>query len=309
MFETLSIEISNDYIKIVEGKRGKRIDIKKAKEIQLSAKAKFIKENIDEDELYEKLNKYLLENNIKRASVSFILSGLTSLLVREITLPYLSEDKVYNLLKYEATQYFPVNIEKFILDYRLIEVVKEDKKAKKQRLLVFAIPKQIIEKIINISDRLKFRINKIDIEVNALSKILDKKELEDNNIMIINIQRSFITSVIIKKGIVQISKTFPMDLDEFYNNKENPEFKSDPLVLNDLLDSILKFLEFYNSREREGISAIWLTGELSPYYNFSFLIQQKTGVKTQLIDQFGFIGKIPENFNPVDYIISIVNLI
>ncbi|WDU83871.1 hypothetical protein [Caloramator sp. Dgby_cultured_2] len=117
-------------------------------------------------------------------------------MVREIVIPIIKQDKIYDLLKFEASHHFPVDLEKYIIDYKLIDTYKENK-IKKQRILVFALQKKMIEKVISISNKLNIKINKIDIEPNVIAKLLSKSmgqsiEMIPTNItMIVNLQRSF----------------------------------------------------------------------------------------------------------------------
>ncbi|KRQ88082.1 Competence protein A [Caloramator mitchellensis] len=308
MFNTLCIELSNNYIKIVEGKKGKKITVERVEQIDLKSGSSYIADNLDEDEIYEKLNKFFVENNLKRRSANIILSGISNLLVREMTLPTVPEEKMYNLLKIESAQYFPVNLDKYLLDYKVINKFKAEK-VSKQNLLVFAIPRQIIEKVISISQKLKLKINKIDIEQNVLSKMIAFKKLEnDTSNMIVSIQRSFITCVVVKNGIIQISKTFPYDLIDFYENRNNQEFIPDAYAIKDAIDNITKLIEFYATKERSQISNIYITGELSKYFNFSLHIQQNTGANTSILEKIENI-EVKKEIEGNNYLVPLAGLL
>lgn len=308
MFNSLSIELNNSYVKIVEGKKGRKLKIMNCKELRLENEINVVSDLYNETEILNALNKYFLENKISKFDVNVVLSGVTNLLVREIILPFVSQDRIYDMLKFESFQYFPVNIDRYILDYKIIEVIKEGKN-KKLKLLVFAIPKIIIEQVIGIMKKLNMKINKIDIESNVLSRLSSKLEIGKNDdAMLINIERSFLTCVIIKNNIIQITKTYPFDIRDMLYNKDNYDFKADEYKINELIDNVVKLIEFYRMRERQDIKNIYITGELCGYYDISNLLSKKTGISVDILNKFDFVG-YKNDIKLEDYIIPISMLL
>ncbi|MDO6354209.1 pilus assembly protein PilM [Caloramator sp. CAR-1] len=314
MFEKVCVEISNNYIKVIEVKMGKKVNIKRVGEISFDVGINKSVLDLDETEVCEKLNKFFSENKLTKKRLNIILSGVSNLLVREIVIPIIKQDKIYDLLKFEASQHIPVDLEKYIIDYKLINTFKEHK-IKKQRILVFALPKKMIEKIISISNKLNIKINKIDIEPNVIARLLSKSmgqsiEMAPNNIsMIVNLQRSFLTAVIVKDNVIQMTKTFPFDLIDMYKNKEKEDFVPDQYTFNEALENITKLLEFYIAKERTDINSIILIGELAKYFNVSLLLQQKTGVKTQVLENLQFIDNLSQSYDLNSFIVPIAGLL
>ncbi|QCX32668.1 hypothetical protein FDN13_02535 [Caloramator sp. E03] len=308
MFNSLSIELNNSYVKIAEGKKGRRLKIMNCKELRLESEINIVSDLYNETEILNALNKYFLENKISKFDVNVVLSGVTNLLVREIILPFVSQDRIYDMLKFESSQYFPVNIDKYILDYKIIEIIKEEKN-KKLKLLVFAIPKIIIEQVIGIMKKLNMKINKIDIESNVLSRLSSKLEIGKNDdAMLINIERSFLTCVIIKNNIIQLTKTYPFDIRDMLYNKDNYNFKADEYKLNELIDNVVKLIEFYRMRERQDIKNIYITGELCDYYDISNILSKKTGISVDILNKFDFVD-CKKDIKLEDYIIPISMLL
>lgn len=314
MFEKACVEISNNYIKVIEGKMGKKVNIKKVGEISFDVGINKSILDLDETEVCEKLNKFFSENKLTKKSLIIILSGVSNLLVREIVIPNIKQDKIYDLLKFEAVQYFPVDLEKYIIDYKLVDTYKENK-IKKQRILVFALQKTMIEKIISVANKLNVKINKIDIEPNVIAKLVSKNigqsiEMIPNDVyMIVNLQRSFLTAVIVKDNVIQMTKTFPFDFIDMYKNKDREDFIPDQYILNEALENITKLLEFYIVKERTDINSIILIGEFAKYFNVSFLLQQKTGVKTQVLENLQFMDNLSQSYDLNSFIVPIAGLL
>lgn len=304
MFNSLSIELNSSYIKIIEGRKGKRLKVINCKEIRLESEENMASDLYNETDILNALNKYLLENKVSKFDVNVVLSGVTNLLVREIILPFVSEDKIYDMLKFESSQYFPVNIDKYILDYKIVEVIKEGKN-KKLKLLVFAVPKSIIEQVIEIMNKLNMKINKVDIESNVLSKLSSKIGIgEKEESMLINIERSFLTCVIIKNKVIQLTKTYPHDMKDMLFKKDRDDFIVNEYKLNEIIDNAVKLIEFYRMRERQDIKSIYITGELCKYFDIPGIISKKTGIIVNILDKFDFIDS-KDNIKIEDYIIPI----
>ncbi|SKA82205.1 type IV pilus assembly protein PilM [Caloramator quimbayensis] len=308
MFNSLSIELNNTYVKIAEGKRGRKLKVINCKEVSIESEVNIVSDLYNETDILNALNKYLVENKVSKFDVNVVLSGVTNLLVREIILPFVSQDRIYDMLKFESPQYFPVNIDKYILDYKIIEVIKEGKN-KKLRLLVYAIPKSIIEQVISIMNKLNMKINKIDIESNVLSKLSSKLGIGKNeDSMLINIERSFLTCVIIKNDIIQLTKTYPYDMKDMLYNRDRDDFAVDEYKLNEIIDNVVKLIEFYRMRERQEINKIYITGELCSCFDISNILSKKTGIVAEILNKLEFID-CKNDTKLEDYIIPISTLL
>lgn len=285
LFNSLTIELNSNYIKLLEGKKGKKVKILKSDEILIDGQNSGIIDVLNEIAITDALNKYFIENKVSKNNVNIVLSGLTNLLVREIVIPDIPKDKIYTMLKIEAAQYFPVNIDKFILDYKVLEVMKEGK-TKKLKLLVFAVPNNIIDQVMSIVNKLNMKINKIDIEPNVLAKLSLKLGIgKEDSSMILNIEKNFLTAVVIKNNIVQITKTYPHDLSELI--QENIDI--DEYKLNEIEDNIVKLIEFYKIKERQELKNVYILGEMANVLGLDKVLPSKTGSDVFIIDKVDFV--------------------
>lgn len=291
LFNSLSIELNSNYIKILEGKKGKKIKILKLDEILIDGQNNGIIDVLNETAIIDALNKYLIENKVSKNNVNIVLSGLTNLLVREIIIPNIPKDKIYTMLKIEAAQYFPVNIDKFILDYKVLEVLKEGKN-KKLKLLVFAVPKNIIDQVMSIVNKVNLKINKIDIEPNVLAKLSLKLKIgKDDSAMILNVEKNFLTAVVVKNNIVVLTKTYPHDLGEV--SKENIVIEE--YRINEIHNNVVKLIEFYKIKERDELNKVYLLGDLAKIIGLDKVLPTKIGSEVEIIDSLDFVDANVDN--------------
>jgi type IV pilus assembly protein PilM len=85
----------------------------------------------------EAMRRVMEDAKIKTRDVYTSVSG-TSVVVRYIKLPYMSEQELRNTIRIEAEDYIPFNIEEVVIDFQILGQVKEEGEEKIKVLLVAA---------------------------------------------------------------------------------------------------------------------------------------------------------------------------
>jgi type IV pilus assembly protein PilM len=295
------IELGKNYIKIAEGNFSGNIHINKLAEEQLKDNLIINDMKLEPNLFYETLGNVFLKNNFPKNNITFVLSGISNMIIRELVVPYLNEEKTFNLITFEAKQYFPTSIENYVIDYKQLKVFNEGK-TKKQKILLVALAKSLIEDIVTVSNKLGLKVRKIDIEPNTISKFVDlerkvRKETEKELIMLVNIVRSFITIVIINQGEIVLSKSFPnYDLERMFREEEDSEAFIEyfyTYTINEIVENISKFYEFYRSREQDSkeLSKVYLMGEVCQHIDISDMLRTKINAQMILLTELLSIDK------------------
>ncbi|BCS80724.1 pilus assembly protein PilM [Anaerocellum diazotrophicum] len=295
------IELGKNYIKIAEGNFSGNIHINKLAEEQLKDNLIINDMKFEPNLFYETLGNIFLKNNFPKNNITFVLSGISNMIIRELVVPCLNEEKTFNLITFEARQYFPTSIENYVIDYKQLKVFNEGK-TKKQKILLVALAKSLIEDIVTVSNKLGLKIKKIDIEPNTISKLVDlerkvRKEAEKELIMLVNIVRSFITIVIINQGEIVLSKSFPnYDLERMFNEEEDSEAFIEyfyTYTINEIVENISKFYEFYRNREQDSkeLSKVYLMGEVCQHIDISDMLKTKINAQMVLLTDLISIDK------------------
>lgn len=295
------IELGKNYIKIAEGNFSGNIHINKLAEEQLKDNLIINDMKLEPNLFYETLGNVFLKNNFPKNNITFVLSGISNMIIRELVVPYLNEEKTFNLITFEARQYFPTSIENYVIDYKQLKVFNEGK-TKKQKILLVALAKSLIEDIVTVSNKLGLKVRKIDIEPNTISKLVDlerkvRKETEKELIMLVNIVRSFITIVIINQGEIVLSKSFPnYDLERMFSEEEDSEAFIEyfyTYTINEIVENISKFYEFYRSREQDSkeLSKVYLMGEVCQHIDISDMLRTKINAQMILLTELLSIDK------------------
>lgn len=300
MSEKVSIEIGRNILKISQGSFNKnRLFVRKYTEIIVEEPIIMDDTRVNIKLLSDILENNYISNNFLKKNINVVLSGLPNMLIREMILPNVPEEKTYPLLQFEARQHFPVNMDNYLIDYKQISIFEENKQ-KKQKILLVAVPKSIIAGIVEVFKNLNLKIKKIDIEANVLTKMINyERNLhnEDKNslIMVLNLMRYFVTAIIIDNQNIVLAKTFPnYDLERMFKEGNDYGMGIENMymyVINEIIENIVKFYDFYKSREQEPklLSKIYLTGEVCQHFDISTLLGSKIESEIELLTNLNFI--------------------
>lgn len=138
------------------------------------------------------------------------------LIRRDMDIPNVPESDVLGLVSNELRQYLPIDINSYILQVKLIGNVKEDG-VQKKRIAVAALPKDIAEGFVNFSDTLGLDRNAMDINSNALEKLImlensvnRDSEFLDKNVVFIDMGHSFFNVAFYSNGKYLFNRMIPI---------------------------------------------------------------------------------------------------
>ena len=102
----------------------------------------------------------LQDNNIQTTKVVFSVAS-SKIANREILIPQIKENKIQEIIDLNSTEYFPVDISEYIINYKVLEKISNEDE-KKLRLLVLAAPNNLIKNYYSIAEMLGLEIVAID---------------------------------------------------------------------------------------------------------------------------------------------------
>ncbi|HOK35464.1 MAG TPA: type IV pilus assembly protein PilM [Candidatus Pacearchaeota archaeon] len=165
----LGIDIGTASVKIVElQKDGKVIKLKNYGEYQspvfknelISTENNFL--NFSEDRIVNIIKKIIQEAKIETREANFSLPVFSSFFT-VIDLPSMEPEEIPEAVRFQANQYIPVPVSEVVLDWTIIEG-KELSQNDKIKILLVAVPKEIIEKYANIGKDLGLVVKFLEME-------------------------------------------------------------------------------------------------------------------------------------------------
>ena len=126
----------------------------------------------DKDRMAQLLREQMKDNGVKEKEVVFSIAS-SKIASREVTVPYVPEKNLDNLINATAQDYFPVNMDEYTLAYNVLETVKEKDK-KSLKMLLLAAPDSLIQNYYSLADLMGVRVESIDYYGNGSMQVLQK---------------------------------------------------------------------------------------------------------------------------------------
>ena len=155
------------------------------------------------------------EAKIKTRQVIFSIPDFSTFYTT-FELPLMTKEELNQAVRYEARQHIPLPLGEVALDWQIVESVipKGEKKKAKTKILLVAVPNEIINQYKEIATLSKLDLVALEAEVFGLIRTLADKE-EREPIAVIDIGAQSTTCNIVEKKILKISYSFDMAGNEF----------------------------------------------------------------------------------------------
>ncbi len=346
--KVLSIDIGSYEIKVVEGKMtNKGIVIDKYFSFLTPEGAYENGYIIDKELLYYMLKEQLKNNKVSSDTVYMTIKS-TAIITREVTIPYVEEEEINGILKFQLDEYLPMDPDKYVVQHKTIGVVEEDN-VNKLNVLLIAIPKEIVESHFALLKELELKPTVLDFQSNGICKMLKYNSLingryDTQEITFAAIDLGFHNTnvTITKNNILQVSRIieiggYEMDMgilnffeytkDEVEEakrqiqdvNRIDADYLDDDRILSiirssleDIMDKIDLIFRYYDSREMgNSIQVILLYGGLSKIKGISNLFSSYFGIPAIVVSGFDkvfFSEDLNKYLNCVSSIIRIEEL-
>lgn len=331
--KVISIDIGTYSTKIIVGKhQNKVVFIEKAFDIPTPRGAYKDGSIVQAEMLREVIFKILKENKIRTKEAIFTVSS-TLTIIREIVLPFVKSEDLKSMVHLEIEQYLPIRLEDYVVEYKVIEEIKEDD-GKKLRILVAALPKKNIEAYFDLIKDLKLHPFVLDIHTNAVSKLFEREmQINDENysldktVALIDLGHSFININIVSHGLLKFYRKIPnggndltTNIANYYNlaleeaearkiKDSNLELHGNtldyPTMVNELIktdvdqwiEEIGRIFRYYTSRHTENrIDSIYIYGGTSKIKALPKYLERGLNIPTFKIERLGNI-KLSKELN------------
>lgn len=275
---------------------------------------------IDSLRLVDSLKEMAKKTGLKTKDAVISISGHSSVIIKRISLPEMSEEELSESIKFEAEQYVPFDIEDVNLDFQIIGPKEEQGQ---MDVILVAVKKDIINEYISVVKEAGLNPVIVDIDSFALENMYGVNyEIEpEKNIALLNIGASTINMSILKNGVSVFTRDSSLGSNlhtealqrEFnltYENAERlkrgqPVENSSPedaafvieSASEEILSEIIRSFDYFRSTTlNEDISGVVLSGGCALLKNFASMISEKTGIETIVAEPFRNI-RIPKRFD------------
>lgn len=206
----LTINFNNEFIKVCEvSKTNKGLVVHKAFSIPTPVRAYRDGVIRDRNAIAKELTIVLQRHGITTTNVIYTISS-TKIATKEVVIPYVAPKKIASIIRMNATEYFPVNIDEYIIESSVLEVIEnpDNKKDKKLKLMVVAVPDKMIEEYYDFSSTMGLKIVAIDYLGNSTLQLLKLQSEVDSSVMV-QIENDATIISVFEKDVLQLQRTVP----------------------------------------------------------------------------------------------------
>lgn len=275
---------------------------------------------IDSLRLVDSVKEMVKKTSLKTKDTVISISGHSSVIIKRISLPEMSEEELSESIKFEAEQYVPFDIEDVNLDFQIIGPKEEPGQ---MDVILVAVKKDIINEYIAAVKEAGLTPVIVDIDSFALENMygINYQIEPEKNVALLNIGASTINMSILKGGISVFTRDSSLGSNlhtealrrEFnitYENAErlkrgesiesvSPEDASAVLesASEEIISEIIRSFDYYRSTTvHEDISEVLFSGGCALMKNFTGMIAEKTGIETRVAEPFRNV-RIPKRFD------------
>lgn len=101
----------------------------------------------------------------------------TDIIVRDMEVPPAPPRELPQIVKNMAEEYIPTSLDDYIIDFKPLELINEGE-TRRQRLLLFAAPRPLVDGYCELADKMRVNISAIDVYQNCIIKASGFMEIE-----------------------------------------------------------------------------------------------------------------------------------
>ena len=241
----------------------------------------------------------------KKVKICVNMSHVT---VREIKVPVVPEDELYEVVKWELKKIIDFNEEEYNLDFKVLEKI-ESEAVPKFLVKVYVGRKAVLKQYVSLIEHADMEVDLITIPPYALRALFTALKGEaKSSVAIVDLGAKSSTLSILKNGMVRFERQLMFSSFELcdmldkkrieYSSLENlylgfslgdgsllDKITSEALTM--LIEELTKSFGYYNSVIKGGsVDGLYLTGGLANIPGIDSLLSTSLGINTELLNPF-----------------------
>lgn len=233
--------------------------------------------NVNE-ELVSVVRAALQEKRIRTKQIVFSMNS-TKIANREVMIPYVKENKVKDLIRANASDYFPVDLDQYEVGHSIVGTLENENGTKQYKVLVYAVPKVMAAGYFQLAQALGCNVAALDYSGNSIYQIL-RRHCDTGVQMVVKVDEGSTIVTILHDRTVALQRTVAygvddavyamMEMDEFrkpdyeeaIRNFKERECMNDEIVqsLSYLINGIARIVDYFSRNNGAAIEKAYLSG-------------------------------------------------
>lgn len=319
--DIIGLDIGSKHIKVVQLKEHKGVHRLERLGISTLQPELIVDGSIlDSTQVVAAIKELLSNSDIKAKDVALSVSGHSSVIIKRVSLPQMTENELEDQIRFEAEQYIPFDIEDVSLDFQILGPAEEDNM---MDVLIVAVKKDKINEYVMVAKEAGLNPVIVDVDAFALENMyeLNYEGKEGKNVALVNIGASMININILKDGISVftrdssvggnlLTEALQKEFTISYANAEklkqqepvegvSPDDSISALnsAFEDIITEIARSFDYFrDTTNYENIDDIILSGGVALTKNFAQSLSERVGINVNIAEPFKNI-EVPETFD------------
>ena len=132
-------------------------------------------EIVDAEKVVSQLSNYIISNNIKAKKTILTITS-QSIMMRQVVVQSYKKNVIKSFIELEADNYFPVDLSTCMVDYKILPPGLDNPDDEECRVMIVAIPFEILDKYISVANLLGLQLISIDVASDSIVKLYSKRK-------------------------------------------------------------------------------------------------------------------------------------
>ena len=306
--KVLSIDITNESITIIEisAAQKKQTNIHNVIIFE-TPEDSFEDGNIKEPEkIAGAIREQLVSRGISNKNAIFVLSS-TKIVNREVIIPFVKENKIRGIINANSSEYFPVNIEDYVVSHTMLETLTDEEGNKQMRVLAVAAPNHMVKAYYDLAIMAGLNVVALDYIGNSMLQLIKTQVSANTTTMVIQLGSESTVLNIVKGENLLLQRTVPYGTNSVVNvvmdDKGVDATTAMTLLQNDrmitvdfddnevtgafryLINNIGRVMDYYAGKNPDNpIEDVMLTGDGALIKGIDGLFKVQLNVSTHIMD-------------------------
>lgn len=325
--KVLSIDITNESITIIELTASQKKQTNIHNVIIFETPEDAYEDGIikEPDRIAAAIRDQLSSRGISNKNAVFVLSS-TKIVNREVIIPFVKENKIRGIINANSQEYFPVNIEDYVVSHSVLETVTDEENNKQLRVLAVAAPAQIVKSYYDLASMAGLNVVALDYIGNSMLQLIKTQTAANATTMVIQLGSESTVLNIVQGDNLLLQRTVPYGTNSVVNVVMDDKgvdattamtlLQNDRLITVDfddneatgafryLINNIGRVMDYYASKNPDKpIDDVFLTGDGALIKGIDGLFKIQLNVNVRIMDSLYNIKFDPsidlKVYNPV----------
>jgi type IV pilus assembly protein PilM len=304
----LSIDITNESITVVEitASQKKQTNVHKVLIFETPEDSFEDGQIRNHEAIAGEIRTQLAQAGISNKNVIFVLNS-TKIVNREVTIPQVPDKKIAGIINANASDYFPVNVEDYIVSHSVLEPITAEDGTKQLRVMAVAAPMTMVASYYDLATACGLRVVALDYIGNSMLQLIKTQTTAASTTMVIQLGSESTGLNIVQGDKLLLQRTVPYGTNPVVNVVAEERgvdgttamtmLQNDRIITVDfddneatgafryLINNIGRVMDYYSSKNPDNpIDDVFLTGDGALIRGIDGLFKIQLNVSTRVMD-------------------------